>query len=79
MPESVGTIVWKATISARAESRAICSSAIRTCPECTSKTNRLSTTDSIISSTTVPTTTTTENASSRQFTISGRPDEAISN
>ncbi|RDX76845.1 hypothetical protein CR513_43141, partial [Mucuna pruriens] len=40
---------------------------------------RLSTTDSGISGTTVSTTTTTKNASSRQLTISGGPDEAISN
>ncbi|RDY02896.1 hypothetical protein CR513_13587, partial [Mucuna pruriens] len=73
--------VWKATILARVESRAICNSMIRILPECTTKTNRLSTTDSTISSTTVLTTTTTtnENASSRQFTISRGPDEAISN
>ncbi|RDX63842.1 hypothetical protein CR513_57678, partial [Mucuna pruriens] len=37
-------------------------------PECTSKTNRLSTTDSIISSTTIPIiATTTENASNLEF------------
>ncbi|RDX62074.1 hypothetical protein CR513_59631, partial [Mucuna pruriens] len=39
----------------------------------------LSTTDSTISSTTVPTATTTENATSRQFTISGGPNETVSN
>ncbi|RDX77172.1 hypothetical protein CR513_42744, partial [Mucuna pruriens] len=76
--ENVEAIVWKATISARAKSRAICSSMIRIRLECTSRTNRLSTTDSAISSTIVPTTT-IENASSRQFTISRGPDEAISN
>ncbi|RDY12021.1 hypothetical protein CR513_03258, partial [Mucuna pruriens] len=67
--ESVGAIVWKATISARPESRTICSLAIRTCSKCTSRTSRLSTTDFTISDTTVPPTATTENASSRQFTI----------
>ncbi|RDX71164.1 hypothetical protein CR513_49525, partial [Mucuna pruriens] len=78
-PESVGAIVvWKATISARAESRAICSLTIQTHPEWTSRTNRLSTTDSTISSTTVPTTT-IENTNSRQFTLFGGPDETISN
>ncbi|RDX70064.1 hypothetical protein CR513_50728, partial [Mucuna pruriens] len=46
-------------------------------PECTSRTNKLSTTDSTVSGTTVPTTT-IENASSRKFTISRRSDEAIS-
>ncbi|RDX97220.1 hypothetical protein CR513_20021, partial [Mucuna pruriens] len=76
--ENVEAIVWKATISANTESRAICISAIWIRPEYTSKTNRLSTTDSIISGTTVPTTT-TENASSRQFTIFGGPDEATRN
>ncbi|RDY10778.1 hypothetical protein CR513_04641, partial [Mucuna pruriens] len=63
-PESVGAIVWKATVSARAEFRAICSSMIQTYLECTSKTNRLSTTNSTISSTTIPVTATTKNASS---------------
>ncbi|RDX63897.1 hypothetical protein CR513_57613, partial [Mucuna pruriens] len=67
------------TILARAKFRAISSLAIRTCPECTSKTNKLSTTDSTISSTTIPATTTTKNASSRKFTISGGPNEAIGN
>ncbi|RDX76080.1 hypothetical protein CR513_43970, partial [Mucuna pruriens] len=42
-------------------------------------TNRLSTTDSTISSTTCPATATIENASSRQFTISRGPNEAIGN
>ncbi|RDX69220.1 hypothetical protein CR513_51692, partial [Mucuna pruriens] len=62
----------------KAESTAICNLAIQIHPECTSRTNRLSTTDFVISEPTIPTTT-TENASSRQFTISGGPDEAISN
>ncbi|RDX75398.1 hypothetical protein CR513_44718, partial [Mucuna pruriens] len=89
-PKSVGAIggyqygkqpyqSWKAAILARAEFRAISSLAIWTCPECTLKTNRLSTIDSTILSTTVPVTTTTENASSRKFTISGGPNEAIGN
>ncbi|RDX70967.1 hypothetical protein CR513_49730, partial [Mucuna pruriens] len=52
----------KATISARAKLRAICSSTIRIHTECASKTNRLSTTDLAISSTTVPTAIATENA-----------------
>ncbi|RDY00004.1 hypothetical protein CR513_16867, partial [Mucuna pruriens] len=89
-PKSVGAIggyyygkqlyhIWKAAVSARAKFKAICSSAIRTCPKCTSKTNRLLTTDSTILSTIVPVTTTTENANSRQFTISRRPNDAISN
>ncbi|RDX97952.1 hypothetical protein CR513_19214, partial [Mucuna pruriens] len=67
-PENVGTIggyqyrkqpyqIWKATILARAESRAICNSMIQTYPECTSRTNRLSTTDSAILETTIPATT----------------------
>ncbi|RDX86077.1 hypothetical protein CR513_32635, partial [Mucuna pruriens] len=73
------SLVWKATITAKTESRVVCSLEIRTYPECTTRTNRLSTTDSAISGTTVPTTTTIENASSRQFTIfGGGPDEAIS-
>ncbi|RDX95557.1 hypothetical protein CR513_21901, partial [Mucuna pruriens] len=67
---------WEATISAKAKSRAICSSAIWTYPKCTSRTNKLSTTDSTISSTTVPATTTIENASPRQLTISRGPNEA---
>ncbi|RDY10016.1 hypothetical protein CR513_05522, partial [Mucuna pruriens] len=74
-PENVGAIVWKAAISAKAEFRAICRLTIRTCPECTLGTSRLSTTDSTISGATVPTTT-TKNANSRQFSISGGPDES---
>ncbi|RDX91430.1 hypothetical protein CR513_26604, partial [Mucuna pruriens] len=70
--------VWKATISAKAESRAICDSVIRTCTKCTSRSNRLLTTGSTISDTTVPTVTTTDSVSSRQLTISGRLDEAVS-
>ncbi|RDX95945.1 hypothetical protein CR513_21454, partial [Mucuna pruriens] len=88
--ESVGAIggyqcgkqlyqIWKATISARTESRAICSSTIWIHPECTARTNRLSKTDPTILSTTVPTIATIKNASSRKFTISRGPDEAISN
>ncbi|RDX65452.1 hypothetical protein CR513_55888, partial [Mucuna pruriens] len=71
--------IWKAAILAKAEFRSICSSTIRTCLECTSRTSRLSTTDSTISGTTIPTTATSKNSSSRQFTISRGPDEAISN
>ncbi|RDX91860.1 hypothetical protein CR513_26108, partial [Mucuna pruriens] len=67
------------TISAKAKSRAICSSTIQTCPERTSRLNQLSTTDSTIPSTTVSTTTTIENVSSRKLTISGGSDEAVSN
>ncbi|RDX68940.1 hypothetical protein CR513_52015, partial [Mucuna pruriens] len=71
--------VWKVATSAWAESRSICSSTIRTCPECTSGTSKLSTIDSTISGVTIPIIATIENASSRQFTISRGPDEAISN
>ncbi|RDY01102.1 hypothetical protein CR513_15625, partial [Mucuna pruriens] len=89
-PESVGAIggfqygkqpyqIWEATISARDESRVICSLTIRTCTECTSRSNRLSITDSTIPSTTIPTTTTTESASSRKLTISRGPEEVVSN
>ncbi|RDX81529.1 hypothetical protein CR513_37781, partial [Mucuna pruriens] len=61
-----------------AKSRTICNSVIQTRPECTSRTNKLLITDSTVSSTTFPTTTTTTvNASSRLFTISGGPDDAI--
>ncbi|RDX93006.1 hypothetical protein CR513_24785, partial [Mucuna pruriens] len=76
---SESAIVWKASVSAKTEFRAICSSTIRTCPECTSKTNRLLIIDSTISSTTVLATATIENAISRQFTISRGPNEAIGN
>ncbi|RDX88069.1 hypothetical protein CR513_30378, partial [Mucuna pruriens] len=65
--------------SARAESRAICSLVIWTCPKCTLGTRRLSTTDSTILGAIVLAIAITENASSRKFTISGGPDEAISN
>ncbi|RDY05086.1 hypothetical protein CR513_11114, partial [Mucuna pruriens] len=59
-PESVGAIVvWEATIPARVESRAICNSTIWIVTECVSRTNKLPTTDSTISSTTVPTAATT--------------------
>ncbi|RDY02303.1 hypothetical protein CR513_14243, partial [Mucuna pruriens] len=79
-PKSVGAIgVWKATISAKAKSRAICSSAIRTYTKCTSRLNKLSTTNSTIPSTAIPAaTTTTKSASSRQLAISRGPNEAIS-
>ncbi|RDX67517.1 hypothetical protein CR513_53598, partial [Mucuna pruriens] len=58
-----------ATISARTESRAICSSGSRIHTECASKTNRLSTTDPTISSTLIPTTAAIENST----LISGMP------
>ncbi|RDY07631.1 hypothetical protein CR513_08226, partial [Mucuna pruriens] len=77
-PTKHSSQIWKAATLARAESRAICSSTIRTCPKCISRTNRLSTTNYAISSATIPTTT-IENGSSRQFTISRGPNEAISN
>ncbi|RDX76539.1 hypothetical protein CR513_43454, partial [Mucuna pruriens] len=62
-----------------AESRAICSSTIWIHTKCASKTSRLSTTDSAISSTIVPTIATTENTTSRQLTISGGPNEIVIN
>ncbi|RDX69868.1 hypothetical protein CR513_50959, partial [Mucuna pruriens] len=46
--------IWKATISAKAESRAICSSAIRTCLECTSRSSRLPIVKFKLRSTTIP-------------------------
>ncbi|RDY00913.1 hypothetical protein CR513_15826, partial [Mucuna pruriens] len=53
-PKSVGAIgVWEAIISTRVELRAICGLAIQTYPKCTSRSNRLSTTDSAIPDTTV--------------------------
>ncbi|RDY07760.1 hypothetical protein CR513_08081, partial [Mucuna pruriens] len=85
-PESVGSIGGYQyrkhpyqTISAGAKSRAICSSAIWTCPECTLRSSRLSTVESAISSTTFPTTVVIESASSRQLAISKRLDEVASN
>ncbi|RDX95409.1 hypothetical protein CR513_22080, partial [Mucuna pruriens] len=65
--ESVGAIgvVWKATILAKTESRAICTSAIQTCLECTSRINRLSITNSTIPSATVLVAIATKSASSR--------------
>ncbi|RDY14387.1 hypothetical protein CR513_00555, partial [Mucuna pruriens] len=44
-------------------------------PKCTSRINRLSTTDSTIPDTIIPATTTIENANTRQLTISGGPNE----
>ncbi|RDX98417.1 hypothetical protein CR513_18671, partial [Mucuna pruriens] len=73
-PKSVGEI---GAFSARAESRALCSLAIRICPECTSNSKWLSSVESTTPSITVPITTTTENATSRQLTISGRLDEVV--
>ncbi|RDX71851.1 hypothetical protein CR513_48742, partial [Mucuna pruriens] len=89
-PKSVGAIggyqyekqpyqIQEATIFAKVESRAICSSTIRTCPKRTSRSKRLSTTDSIIPGTTVPEIATIESASLRQLTIFGGPDEVVSN
>ncbi|RDX77763.1 hypothetical protein CR513_42062, partial [Mucuna pruriens] len=86
-PESVGAIggyqygkqSYQIAILAEAGSRAICSSTIWTCPECTSRSSQLSTAESAISSTTFPTTPTTESASSRQLAIFGGFDEAASN
>ncbi|RDX64481.1 hypothetical protein CR513_56961, partial [Mucuna pruriens] len=52
-PESVGAIGGYQYEKQLAESRAIYSSTIWTCPECTSRTNRLLTIDSAISGTTV--------------------------
>ncbi|RDX78781.1 hypothetical protein CR513_40888, partial [Mucuna pruriens] len=46
--------------------------------ECTSKISRLSTADSIVSSTTFPTAAVIKNAITRQFSISGGPNEAAS-
>ncbi|RDY11426.1 hypothetical protein CR513_03922, partial [Mucuna pruriens] len=75
-PESVGAI---ATILVGAKSRFICSSTIWTCPECTSRSSRLSTAESAISSTTFPTIAAIESSSSRKLAIFGGPDEAASN
>ncbi|RDX83813.1 hypothetical protein CR513_35223, partial [Mucuna pruriens] len=85
-PESVGAIcayqygkqpyqnrplAWKTTNLVRTESRALCSSEIRTYTEHTT----FPIAESVISSTTFPTTA-VENAPSRQFPISKGPDEA---
>ncbi|RDX69603.1 hypothetical protein CR513_51259, partial [Mucuna pruriens] len=76
-PENVGAIA----ISARTESGAVRSSTIRIHTEYISKTSRISTADSAISSTTFPTTTTTvvESAYPRQLSTSRRPNEAACN
>ncbi|RDY14043.1 hypothetical protein CR513_00952, partial [Mucuna pruriens] len=80
--ENIRAIVWKTTISVRTESRALCSSKIRTCIEYASRISRLPKAKSVISSTTIPTAATAttaataENATSRQFTTFGGPDEA---
>ncbi|RDX87927.1 hypothetical protein CR513_30539, partial [Mucuna pruriens] len=74
--ENVGAIVWKTTISAKTESRALCSAKIWTYIECTSRINRLPTTKSAISSTTFPIAVAAKNATSRQSSIFGGPDEA---
>ncbi|RDX69822.1 hypothetical protein CR513_51013, partial [Mucuna pruriens] len=66
--------------SAKTESGAICSSTIRIHTECLSKTSRLSTADSTISSTTFPTATAgAKSAYPRQLSIFGRPNEAPAN
>ncbi|RDX86388.1 hypothetical protein CR513_32284, partial [Mucuna pruriens] len=75
-PENVGAIVWKTTISARTESRALCSPKIRTYTECTARNSRLPIVESAISSTVFPTAAAVENATTRKFSISGGPDEA---
>ncbi|RDY11820.1 hypothetical protein CR513_03461, partial [Mucuna pruriens] len=74
-PKSVGAI---GAISAETKSRAICNSTIWTCLEFTSRSSRLSTTESAILSITFPTTAVIESVSSRQLTISRGPDEAAS-
>ncbi|RDX89780.1 hypothetical protein CR513_28445, partial [Mucuna pruriens] len=78
--QSVGAIggYQYADISARAESRAICGSAIWICPECTLMSNRLSTAESVIPRTTFPTIAAIESANSMQLAIFGGPDEAVS-
>ncbi|RDX96570.1 hypothetical protein CR513_20744, partial [Mucuna pruriens] len=75
-PENFGAIVWKTTISARTESRALCSSEIRTYTEYASRISKLPTAESAIPSNTFPIEATIENTTSRQFSISGGPDEA---
>ncbi|RDX99978.1 hypothetical protein CR513_16892, partial [Mucuna pruriens] len=77
-PESVGAIGGYQYRKQLTKS----SSAIWTWPECTSRSSRLSTTKSVISSTTFLTTATTatkESASLRQLPISRGPDETASN
>ncbi|RDY06279.1 hypothetical protein CR513_09764, partial [Mucuna pruriens] len=63
----------------RFESRAICGSTIRIYPEYTSRSSWLSTAEFSILGTTIPIIITTKSSISRQLTIFGRPDEAVSN
>ncbi|RDX68941.1 hypothetical protein CR513_52010, partial [Mucuna pruriens] len=74
--ENVGAIVWKITISARTESRALCTVGIWTYTECTSRISRLPTAESAISSTAFPTAAVVENSTARKFSISRGLDEA---
>ncbi|RDY14255.1 hypothetical protein CR513_00715, partial [Mucuna pruriens] len=53
--------------------------AVRICPECDSSSKWLSTIEFAIPRALVPTTTITKNATSRQLTISRRPNEVVSN
>ncbi|RDX99939.1 hypothetical protein CR513_16933, partial [Mucuna pruriens] len=78
-PKSVGTIGGYQYGKQSAKSRALCSLTIRICPECTSNSKWLSTTEFAILDVTVPTTATIENATSRKLTISGGPNEVVSN
>ncbi|RDY09186.1 hypothetical protein CR513_06482, partial [Mucuna pruriens] len=76
------TVVSKSetAISARTESGAMRSSTVQINTEYLSEANRLSTTDSAISSTTFPiATTVAESAYPRQLSIFGRPNEAACN
>ncbi|RDY11989.1 hypothetical protein CR513_03281, partial [Mucuna pruriens] len=67
------------TILSKFMSRAIFGSTIWIYPKCASMSKWLSAAESAIPSTTIPTTVTIENAITRQLTISGGPDEAVSN
>ncbi|RDX93862.1 hypothetical protein CR513_23824, partial [Mucuna pruriens] len=80
-PKNVGAIAtWETANSARTESGAIRSSIIRIHTEHLSKSNRLSTANSAISSTTFLTAiAVVESAYPRQLSISGRPIEAACN
>ncbi|RDY08777.1 hypothetical protein CR513_06956, partial [Mucuna pruriens] len=75
-PENVGAIDNHFN---QDRSRALCSPKIRTYTECTSRISSLPTVESIISSTAFPTTAAAENATARQFSIYGGPDEATCN
>ncbi|RDY12212.1 hypothetical protein CR513_03015, partial [Mucuna pruriens] len=65
-----GAAMWTTTILAEFESRAICGSTLSVPPN--------QSVESTIPSTTVPTTATIESSISRKLTISGGPDEAVS-